>query len=153
MHYRISALAGLLILGSSGLALAQSMSSPAPMMSPAAMTGAMKPLTVKLYPQNKSGETATATLSQVGDDVKVVVTTKGGPSDPQPIHIHEGSCAKLNPAPKYPLTTVQDATSTTTLKGLQLSSLENGGYAINIHHSTSDIPTYYACGDIPKMAM
>jgi uncharacterized protein YcsI (UPF0317 family) len=32
-------------------------------------------------------------------------------------------------------------------------TLENGDFAINIHHSTSDIPTYYACGDIPKMKM
>jgi hypothetical protein len=115
--------------------------------------GGMDKLTVKLYPQNKSGETATAVLTQVGPDVKVVVTTAGGPTDPQPIHIHKGTCAKLNPAPTYPLTTVQDATSTTTIKGITLMSLENGDFAINIHHSTADIPTYYACGDIPAMKM
>jgi hypothetical protein len=146
MHYRISALAALLVLGSSAFALAQS---PAPMM------GGMDKdhLTVKLYPQNKSGETATAVLHQVGPDLVVTVKTDGGPDLPQPIHIHEGTCAKLNPAPKYPLTTLQGGTSTTTLKGISLMDLENGDYAINIHHSTSDIPTYYACGDIPKMAM
>jgi hypothetical protein len=76
-----------------------------------------------------------------------------GPTDPQPIHIHMGTCANLNPKPTYPLATVQDATSTTTVKGITLASLENGDFAINIHHSTSDIPTYYACGDIPKMKM
>jgi len=148
MHYRIPALAALLVLGSSAFALAQS---PAPMMSPA--MGGMDKLTVKLYSQNKSGETATAVLTQVGPDVTVAVTTAGGPDLAQPIHIHEGTCAKLNPVPKYPLTTVQGGTSTTTLKGLTLASLENGDFAINIHHSTSDIPTYYACGDIPKMKM
>jgi len=144
MHYRISALATLLVLGSSAFALAQS---PAPAM------GGMDKVTVKLYPQNKSGETATAVLTQVGPDVTVDVKTMGGPDSPQPIHIHEGTCAKLNPAPKYPLTTVQGGVSMTTLKGITLASLENGDFAINIHHSTTDIPTYYACGDIPQMKM
>ena len=74
------------------------------------------------------------------------------PANPQPIHIHKGTCAKLNPAPFYPLTTLQGGKSVTTLKGVSLMSLQNGNFAINIHHSTSDIPTYYACGNIPKMA-
>ena len=144
MRYQISILTGLLVLGSSAFAVAQA---------PDATMMPVGSLTVKLYPQNKSGETATAVLTQMGDDIKVVVTTKGGPDLPQPIHIHEGTCAKLNPKPEYPLTTVQDGTSPTTLKGLSLASLENGDAAINIHHSTSDVPTYFACGDIPKMKM
>jgi Cu/Zn superoxide dismutase len=144
MHYRISALAGLLVLGSSGFALAQ-MASPSAMMS-----SDSKPVTIKLSSQNNSGETATATLAQTGDDVKVTVVTNGG-TGMQPIHIHEGTCAKLNPKPKYPLTTVDDGKSVTTLKGLKLTDLETGGYAINIHKSTTDIATYVACGDIPKI--
>jgi hypothetical protein len=110
------------------------------------------PVIVHLSPQNHSGETATATLTQVGANTVVSVVTKGGPANPQPIHIHKGTCAKLNPVPFYPLTTVQGAKSVTTLKGVSLMSLQNGNFAINIHHSTSDIPTYYACGNIPKMA-
>jgi hypothetical protein len=138
MNVRIPALAGALLLATSAFALA---------------ADPMSSVTVNLSPQNNSGETATAVLTQTGDDVKVVVTTKGGPSDPQPIHIHQGTCAKLNPKPAYPLTTIQNGTSTTTLKDMKLSSLENGDYAINIHHSTTDVPTYYACGDIPTMKM
>jgi hypothetical protein len=110
------------------------------------------PVIVHLSPQNHSGETATATLTQVGANTVVSVVTKGGPANPQPIHIHKGTCAKLNPVPFYPLTTVQGGKSVTTLKGVSLMSLQNGNFAINIHHSTSDIPTYYACGNIPKMA-
>ncbi len=113
---------------------------------------AAAPVVVHLSPQNHSGETATATLSQLGSNTVVNVVTKGGPSNPQPIHIHKGTCAKLNPAPFYPLTTLQRGKSVTTLKGVSLMSLQNGDFAINIHHSTSDIPTYYACGNIPKMA-
>ncbi len=137
MNYRIPALSALLFLGSTAFALATA-----------------DVVKVHIFPQNHSGETATATLTQTGPDVVVVVTTTNAPSDTaQPIHIHEGTCANLNPKPKYPLSTLQNGTSTTTLKNMTLMDLETGGYAINIHHSTSDIPTYYACGDIPKMKM
>jgi hypothetical protein len=147
MHHRTAALAALLVLGSSAYALAQS---PAPAMAPAM---SMDKVTVHIFPQNHSGETALATLTQVGPDIMVVVNTKNAPDDPQPIHIHQGTCDKLNPKPTYPLTTLQNDTSTTTIKNLTLAALENGDFAINIHHSTSDVPTYYACGDIPKMKM
>ena len=148
MHYRITALSALLVLGSSAFALAQS---PAPAMMPAMAPGTV---TVKLGAQNDSGETGTAMLSQAGDDVKIAVTMTGGNSaGPQPIHVHEGTCAKLDPKPKYPLTTVQAGTSTTTLKGMKLTDLETGGYAINVHKSTTDIATYVSCGDIAKAKM
>jgi hypothetical protein len=113
---------------------------------------AAAPVVVHLSPQNHSGETATATLTQTNGNTVVTVVTKGGPANAQPIHIHKGTCTKLNPAPFYPLTTLQGGKSVTTLKGVSLMSLQNGNFAINIHHSTSDIPTYYACGNIAKMA-
>jgi hypothetical protein len=114
---------------------------------PALAAGAV---TVHLLPQNHSGEMATATLTQSGPNTIVSVKTMHGPALPQPIHIHKGTCANLNPAPFYPLTTLIGGKSVTTLRGVSLASLENGHFAINIHHSTSDIPTYYACGNIPK---
>jgi hypothetical protein len=113
---------------------------------------AAAPVVVHLSPQNHSGETATATLTETNGNTVVSVVTKGGPGNPQPIHIHKGTCAKLNPKPFYPLTTLQGGKSVTTLKGVSLMSLQNGNFAINIHHSTSDIPTYYACGNIAKIA-
>jgi hypothetical protein len=139
---RIAALASVLALGVSGLAVAQTA---APAMSPAPGT-----VSVKLAPQNSSGETGTATLTQTGPDVSVSVTMTGAGTVAQPIHIHQGSCAKLNPTPMYPLTTVQNGTSMTTLKNMKLSALQTGGFAINVHKSTTDIPDYVACGDIPK---
>ena len=33
---------------------------------------------------------------------------------------------------------------------MKLSALQTGGFAINVHKSTTDLPTYVACGDIPK---
>jgi Cu/Zn superoxide dismutase len=133
MSLRILAATAALVLATSTLALAAG------------------PVKFSLAPQNSSGETATVTMTEADGDTTVVVTTKGAPDGlVQPIHIHEGTCAKLNPKPAYPLTALQGGTSTTTLKGVSLASLETGDYAINVHHSTADVPTYYACGDIPK---
>jgi hypothetical protein len=109
-------------------------------------------VTVTMNAQNASGETGTAKLEQTGSDVTVTLALTGGGSDPQPAHIHQGTCAKLNPAPKYPLTNVVAGKSVTVLKGMKLTDLETGAFAVNVHKSTSDIGTYVSCGDIPKAA-
>ena len=101
---------------------------------------------------NASGELGTVTLTDVGGGkTRVEVALAGAPTDvPQPAHIHEGTCAKLDPKPKYPLTTVVDGTSTTTVD-VPLSQLVAGGLAVNVHKSTKDIPTYVSCGELgPK---
>jgi Cu/Zn superoxide dismutase len=128
------------VIAMSGTAFAQAPSPPAAV------------VTVVLAPQNSSGESGTAALTQVGNDIVVTTKMTGAGTVAQPIHIHDGTCATLNPAPKYPLTTVQNGTSTTTLKDMKLSSLETGNYAINVHKSTDDVKTYVACGNIPKAA-
>ncbi len=108
-------------------------------------------MTIKLGTLNNSGESGTATLTAAGAQTKVVLNITGQPAGAdQPTHIHEGNCATLNPAPKYPLTDVKDGKSETTVNA-SLSDLLNGGYAINVHKSASDLPTYVVCGDIPKV--
>jgi Cu/Zn superoxide dismutase len=103
-----------------------------------------------LHPQNHSGETAAVVMTQDGDNVMVSVDTTNAPDAAQPIHIHKGTCDTLDPKPAYPLTTLQGGKSVTTLKGMTIAQLQASDFAINIHHSTSDVPTYYACGNIPK---
>lgn len=112
------------------------------------IASAAMPTQFKLTAQNGSGETGTATLLQGVDGLIVTVRTKGGGDDPQPIHIHKGTCAKLDPKPMYPLTTLVNGKSETKLKGVKLADLEKGHYAINIHKSTKDIPTYVTCGNL-----
>jgi hypothetical protein len=97
---------------------------------------------------NGSNETGTATLTQQDDGVKVVVTLKNAPAAAQPTHIHKGTCAKINAAPEYPLTSVTNGTSTTVVKGVNLSDLLASDYAINVHKSNDDLATYVSCGDI-----
>ena len=98
--------------------------------------------------QNASGELGTVTLTALGQKTRVVVAIANAPTDvAQPIHIHPGSCAKLDPKPKYPLTNVLDGLST-TLVDVPLAQLVAGGFAVNVHKSTADISKYVACGDL-----
>jgi hypothetical protein len=136
MSLRIAAVTAALVLATSTFAMAAG------------------PVKFTLHPQNHSGEVGNVTMTQDGSDVVVAVTTDNAPAaTAQPIHIHKGTCDTLDPKPTYPLTTLQNGTSTTTLKNMTVAQLEDGNYAINIHHSTADVPTYYACGNIPKAKM
>ena len=104
-----------------------------------------------LAPQNASGELGTVTLTAMGDKTRVDIALANAPTDvPQPAHIHEGTCAKLDPKPKYALAVVVDGTSTYMVDA-PMSQLVAGGFAVNVHKSTKDIPTYVACGELgPK---
>ena len=106
----------------------------------------------KLEPQNNSGESGTATLTKAGDNqTKVVLDLKGAPAGAsQPVHIHKGTCANLDPKPAYPLSPVVNGKSETTVNA-SLDSLEKGGYAINGHKSAQDVKTYVFCGPIASM--
>ena len=108
-----------------------------------------KSITVKMGAQNKSGETGTAKLTPQGaDQTRVEISLKGAPKGvDQPAHIHEGSCAKLDPKPKQGLENVVDGKSTTVVP-MSLADLSKGGLAINVHKSKEDIKTYVSCGDI-----
>ncbi|MFY9664044.1 MAG: hypothetical protein WAL67_01255 [Candidatus Cybelea sp.] len=104
--------------------------------------------TITMNEQNGSGESGTATLTQVGDDVQVVITLKGGPATtPQPAHIHTGTCAKLGGV-VYPLSNVVDGASTSTVKGVTIDKLLTATHAINVHESAANLDKYVACGNI-----
>jgi hypothetical protein len=109
-----------------------------------------KPVTVNLSPQNASGEKGTVTFTPEGDKTQVVIKLAGAPSGvPQPAHIHDGSCAKLDPKPRVPLQNVVDGNSTTTLD-MKIDDIVSKGGAINVHKSAAEAKTYVACGDLMK---
>ena len=109
------------------------------------------PVTIQLTPQNNSGESGTAVLTEVGAKTKVVVAVNGAPAGVgQPMHIHKGTCASLDPAPAFGLTTLTAGKSETTVD-VPLTNLQQGGYAINGHKSAQDAKTYVFCGNIPAM--
>ena len=109
------------------------------------------PVTVELKSQNSSGESGTATLTEAGAKTKVVLDVKGQPAGtPQPVHVHKGTCDKLDEKPAYGLTTVNNGKSETTIDA-PLATLQKGEFAINGHKSAKDVKTYVFCGNIPKM--
>jgi hypothetical protein len=101
-----------------------------------------------LYAQNRPGKTGTATLEQIPGGVRIVVVMAGGQNGTQPIHIHTGTCAKLNPIPAYALTEIVNGSSTTTISGITLDGLLKGNYVIDVHESSADPARYVACAAI-----
>jgi hypothetical protein len=113
-------------------------------------SGDGKSVTVRLAQQNKSGESGTARLTPDGDKTKVEINLKGAKKGmSQPSHIHEGSCAKLDPKPKYGLQNVVDGKATSEVP-VSMDTLLAGNLAINVHKSAEEAKTYVACGDIKK---
>ena len=110
--------------------------------------------TVKLAEQNASGVFGGARITPAGDgQVRVELTLEeSGTSVVRPAHIHKGSCANLDPKPAYPLNSVTNGTSDTTV-AVSMAELENGGYAINVHKSAAEASVYVACGDIAMMSI
>lgn len=108
-------------------------------------------VTVILNAQNSSGEVGTVNLSATADNqTNVLINVTGMPaSASQPAHIHLGSCAHLDPAPKYALNPVVSGTSSTTVNA-SLSDLTSGSYALNIHQSAERANVYVSCADLRK---
>jgi hypothetical protein len=106
-------------------------------------------VTIKMMAQNNSGENGTATLSDLNGKTRVVIhLTHEKLTGDQPAHIHPGSCAKLNPAPKYVLKNVVLGHSNTVVE-VPMTALLGGHYAINVHESKKQIAVYVSCGTIP----
>jgi hypothetical protein len=147
MKYPITAagLGAALILA----ATAQTMA-PMPMGSGSPGSMMMKaPKQIHLVAQNNSGETGTATLMDGSKGLIVKLRMSGGDKDvDQPAHIHKGTCAKLDPKPTYPLKTVHDGESETTIPDVTIAQLEKTPFAINVHKSTKEVPVYVSCGNI-----
>lgn len=98
---------------------------------------------------NGSGEEGTATVTQTADGLSVVISLKNAPKDvAQPTHIHAGNCGKIKAAPEYPLSNTVNGKGSSLVKGVKLSDLMSGKYAVNVHKSGDDLPTYVSCGNI-----
>src|SRR5688572_10166808 len=73
-------------------------------------------ITLSLGAQNSSGISGNAVITQTAPGkLRVEIQANGSGSGPQPAHIHEGTCANLNPAPKFTLTSLANGMSTTEI--------------------------------------
>jgi hypothetical protein len=107
-------------------------------------------ITIPMKALNGSGENGMATITQGTGGVDVVVTLENGTQVPQPTHIHIGTCGAINKAPEYALRDTVDGKGDSLVAGVNLSDLLKGHYAINVHKSASDLPTYVSCGNIAR---
>lgn len=106
-------------------------------------------MTINLGAQNGSKQDGQAFLNDTSGGLRVKVQVKNEPAGAsEPAHIHEGTCAKLNPAPWKGLSNVVNGVSTTTLPGVTIAQLKKAHYAINVHESASNLKHYVSCGDI-----
>ena len=109
-------------------------------------------LTTPLSAQNESGQDGEATFSEVDSDTtRVVIDVGNAPGNPQPAHIHRGSCENLDPQPAYGLENVVDGKSTSEVK-VAIEDLVGQGFAVNVHKSADEAQVYVACGDIEEVA-
>lgn len=120
-------------------------SSPSATASPQAKTA---PVSINLKTQSGSGQSGKATFEDVGGGyVKVTLALVGKAyADPQPAHIHTGTCEKPGPV-KYPLTNVVNGASETTVT-VAMADLWKGDLILNVHKSAKESTVYTACGEL-----
>jgi hypothetical protein len=138
------------VLGAAAPVLAQY--GAAPTETSSAQSGSMSATTgsqiFTVAAQHGSNETGTVTLGPSGTGKTAVsIDITGAPAEPQPAHIHKGTCANLDPAPAYPLNNVVNGHSKTVVN-VPLASLTAGGFAVYLHQSLTDIKDYVACSDL-----
>ena len=106
-------------------------------------------LTIKLYAQNRPGETGTATFEQVSGGVTIVVRMAGGQKRLAAHPYTHGQLRDAEPRrPEYALANIVHGSSTTTLPGVTLADLLAGQYVIDVHESSADLTKYVACAPI-----
>ena len=108
-------------------------------------------ITIQLLEQESSGQSGTATLTAKDAKTQVVLQVLSGPpeDDPQPVHIHFGSCGPNLGQVDSPLADLV-AGKSTTLVDVSLSTLTDGNHNINLHKSKPEVRIYTSCGDIPS---
>ena len=117
----------------------------------AACQSADKPVVMSLNPEAAPGQTGTATLTAEGSSTRIIleVTPRSPEDEPQPVHIHFGTCGPNLGSVHYPLEDVSQGKSETLVEAL-LTSLQDGNHVINLHKSYDEIRVYTACESIPR---
>jgi hypothetical protein len=98
--------------------------------------------------QNGSGISGTSVITELpGGKLRVEVRANGAGPGPQPAHIHQGTCANLDPAPKFTLSSLTNGVSTTEVDGA-LRDILASPHAVHLHKAPDELPVYVACADI-----
>ncbi len=109
--------------------------------------------TVVMNPENNSGQSGTAVLTELSKTKTRIEVSLKASDDPRPqlMHVHTNHCGEIGPV-KFGLTSVtpdpknpRKATSSTDIE-LSFDELRKGPYAINAH-DVRDFSLYVACGN------
>jgi hypothetical protein len=123
---------------------------------------AARPVTVELAEEHDSGQSGTATLTQVGEGaiptLEVVISLTPPTDASMPAHIHKVTCAEyeaeldtveeIMASIQSFLTDVRNGESKSTVPG-SLEERTTGEYSINVHDPARASETV-VCGDIPS---
>jgi hypothetical protein len=115
------------------------------------MTNAMSKnaMTINMGAQNGSKQNGQAWLNDTAAGLRVKIQLHNEPAGAsEPAHIHQGHCAKLNPAPWKGLSNVVNGVSVTTIPHVTVADLKKAQYAINVHESAANLKHYVSCGDL-----
>lgn len=105
-------------------------------------------ITIAMGAQNDSGEIGTAKLQPQGEgQTLVTLGLNNAPPNPQPAHIHRGTCDDLDPQPAYPLSEVINGISETVVD-VSIEDLLKEPHAVNVHKSKEEADVYFSCGNI-----
>ena len=126
---------------------------PESMTTPGNMTGVGASYVITMTAQNDSGQDGAAVVTDLGNGmVNVVLDITAPGTNPQPAHIHQGTCAQLDPQPAYPLSNVVNGKSVTEIEA-DFDTLTATPFAINVHKSAAEASVYVSCGDITTEGM
>ncbi len=119
---------------------------------------AAKSFTVRLAPENNSGQSGDAIISEVDGKTNVTISLSGGNiPTAQPAHFHMGTCATPGEI-KYQLNSLVNGKSdeatgprnfaySKTILNVSLADfLQSLPLILNVHKSAAEISVYVACG-------
>jgi FtsP/CotA-like multicopper oxidase with cupredoxin domain len=138
----------LTVAGLAGAMVSQAVAAPNTMNH---MTNAMSKnaMTINMGAQNGSKQNGQAWLNDTAAGLRVKIQLHNEPAGAsEPAHIHQGHCAKLNPAPWKGLSNVVNGVSVTTIPHVTVADLKKAQYAINVHESAANLKHYVSCGDL-----
>jgi CHRD domain len=98
-----------------------------------------------------SGESGCATPRGGNGVIFLAIKVSGEPPGAnQPSHVHRGRCGSNGPI-TIPLTNVRGGTSVTNIPNAKWSTVNHGGFYINIHESAKNLKHIVSCANITPM--
>jgi hypothetical protein len=104
-------------------------------------------LTITMNGINDSGQGGTATITSLGDGVRVVVSLENPAPQSEPAQIDFGVCSDLGQS-AYALSPVVNGSSTSTLPNVTMDQLLSRPYAVVVQNASASIGV--SCGNVQQ---